>query len=199
MRFDVRTVAELSRQSASPRKPGCRWTPGRFCSARVNRISIRIGLIALSLASSLLLTSGCGPNNGPRPTTKSRVSSEYRAARKRIERIQQHGLIDLEVQQQLEALLAAYRAGLEQSGSGPPDWNGLLQVARSTILVEDARQRGTTVAFGLTPGQWSDPALQDRALARMPNSDGGGWVLEIDGSIRELDPVSFETVVLVGQ
>jgi hypothetical protein len=148
---------------------------------------------------SVLLLHGCSPSDSSIPAAKRQVSSTYTETRKRLERIQQHGLIDLEVQQQLEALRTAYRDAVEQSGNGPADWNALSQVARSAILLDDARQRGTTVAFGLTQMQWSNPELQDAALALMPNSEGGGWVLEIDGSIRELDAVAYETATLAGQ
>ncbi len=163
------------------------------------------------LVVGLVVACGCGPNDrgnertpantsiAPSSTPAAKLESKISRRIKGIERIRQHGQIDLEVQQQMEAVLAGYRVSLEEQGQGPADWNALIQAGRSTILIEDARQRGTRLAFGLDPSQWSDPAMQDTILGLMPNADGGGWALEVDGTIRELSGVEFETAVLANE
>ncbi len=132
---------------------------------------------------------------------EQQIKTTHRNTLTNLKKIQQHGLIDLEVQQQFNAVLTAYKACLQAKDVGPADWNQLMQYDNSQILVQDAMKRQAKIAFGLTSEQMRDKEMQSKNLVLMPNSDSGvgGWSMEISGFMHELNGDEFESATLANQ
>jgi hypothetical protein len=152
------------------------------------------GMIALACLS------GCREVRQDLKQAQQQIKSTRRSTMEQIQKIRQHGAIDLEVQQLFAAIAAAYQAGLDKNGVGPADWNELVQLAASPILIQDAMQRNATIAFGLSAEQFRADELRAKPLILMPDVSGsGGWAMEVGGAMRQLGPVEFESATLANQ
>ena len=156
-------------------------------------------LLFISAMIACVSFAGCGPVERELKQAQQTVKSTREQTMQNLQRIQQHGLVDLEVQQIFQAIADSYQTAVERNGVGPANWLELQQVASSSILLGDAQQRNTQLAFGLTAEQFRDPDRQSQFLALMPQLDSGGWGLEVGGAMRELSALEFETATLANQ
>ena len=128
--------------------------------------------------------------------TRQEVSSAKANVQQQIRKIQQHGLIDLEVQQVLGAIHEAYRARLDQA-TPPQSWNDLEFAAASPSLIQEAQRRQARLALGLSTARFRDPAAASELLALLPDENGdGGWSLSLAGEMARLDASQYAAAPL---
>ena len=155
-------------------------------------------LFAISFA--ILLAGGCQQVAKDLKKAKSDIEKTKSNTIKNLNRIQQHGSVDIEVRMQFEEVYQAYTNFIQTKQRPPRSWYELETVAKTPSLIQEVQRRGVEIVFNVPVIELAS-SENDQSLLLVENAakSSEGWAMTVTGAIQKVTAEQLKTIPMAEQ